>query len=494
MKTNSNQKLFFSLLAFLLFLFSYSCTEKIVNQRTGRPEIKMSLKLSSEEMASSIDHYRVTISAPDIDPSIVIDTGLSQKDGYPYGTINVPAGRNRILTVEAIAFQEITTNDMILYRGIDTVDIMPDSALNLIIDLYPVPPCLKFSPRFVRIKSDSTFSLDLNVFNMKNLSSIDVDIPLDLKSLPYYRVDSAIKGSSVDNDITFSAQIVDSTFKITINELGAVSQIVDQTGKGNLAKVFVRATASETPPDTVFIPIAPVSINGDTLNPSDTLLFIDGCTVEVGTGLPPGVVISFPVEGQTFAERLTYVEGTVENGLTSTATLSLNGHVQTIEVVNGLFNQSIVLFNGQNEIIVTAQDVTHAIADTVHVNCTRIASALRVQMNWDRDSSDVDLWVTEPDSFKVYWDQKVSPHGGILDVDDTTGFGPENYSIDSPQQGLYHVWAFYNANQKTGPVITTVRIFENNSLRMTFQDTLNKLKDSVSVCRISMPDGQIFPH
>lgn len=488
MKTNSNQRLFFSLLAFLLFIFSNSCTEKIVDQRTGSPEIKMSLKLSSEELASSIDHYRVIISAADIDPAIVIDTGLSEKDGYPHGTINVPAGRNRILTVEAIASQEISINDMVLYRGVDTVDIIPDSTLNLTIDLYPVPPCLKFTPRFVRTMLDSTISLDLKAFNIKNLNSIILNIPMYNDFLPYFQVDSAVKGSGLGNGISFSTQIIGNSFIISINQSNLQTPIVDENGNATLAKVFLKASVEDTIPNTIYVPMVPSLMNGDAVNPSDTL-FIDGCTVEI-----PGVLINFPTEGKAFADRVTQVAGMVGNGLSSEGTLSLNGQNQPIAVKNGLFNQDIVLFFGPNEIIVTAPDLTHPIADTVHVNCTRTASALRVQLNWDKDSSDVDLWVTEPDSEKVYWGHKISRDGGVLDTDNKVGFGPENYSIDAPPPGLYHVQAFYNASQRTGPVITTVRVFENEILQATFMDTLLTLKDSVSVCHISMPGGQILPY
>ncbi len=492
MKIKFSSGLLLSVLLTLSVITLLSCTEKILNHRTDFQGVKMSLKLASADLADLIGAYRVTITAPDINPPIVIDTGLIEKDGYPYGTFAVPAGLQRTFTIEALAFQEISISEYVLYRGSTTMDIVPDSTTDLIIDMYPVPKCVKYTPRFIRVKSDSTFSLDLNVFNIKNLSSLVVSIPMFRDFLPFYTIDSALKGTSLGNNATFSAGFNGTNYEININRFSNQPLIVDETGKGNLTKIFFRAIANDFPPNTIHIPLIPVLINGDTVRSTDSL-FIDGGTVEVGTGLPPGVVIDFPTDGQQFAERLTHVSGTVGNGLTSTATLSLNGHVQTIPVTGGLFDQSIVLFSGQNEIIVTAQGANAAIADTVHVTCTKPASALRVQLNWDKDSCDVDLWVTEPDGFKVYYDQKVSPNGGTLDIDNTQGFGPENYSIDNPPQGNYLVQVQLFDKRGVDSTTATIRIFEHEILMQTFQYNLTLNKQIWSVCNVSMPGGEIIP-
>jgi hypothetical protein len=50
---------------------------------------------------------------------------------------------------------------------------------------------------------------------------------------------------------------------------------------------------------------------------------------------------------------------------------------------------------------------------------------VQVTLTWDTEA-DLDLWVTDPDGFKIYYGNAVSPSGGMLDFDDTNGYGPEN--------------------------------------------------------------------
>lgn len=50
---------------------------------------------------------------------------------------------------------------------------------------------------------------------------------------------------------------------------------------------------------------------------------------------------------------------------------------------------------------------------------------VQVTLTWN-SSSDLDLWVTDPSSEKIFYNHPSSLSGGILDLDDTNGFGPEN--------------------------------------------------------------------
>ncbi len=53
---------------------------------------------------------------------------------------------------------------------------------------------------------------------------------------------------------------------------------------------------------------------------------------------------------------------------------------------------------------------------------------LQVTLTWDTDSSDVDLYVLEPDGTWVYYANENGPTAS-LDADDTDGFGPENIFV-----------------------------------------------------------------
>lgn len=50
---------------------------------------------------------------------------------------------------------------------------------------------------------------------------------------------------------------------------------------------------------------------------------------------------------------------------------------------------------------------------------------VQVTLTWD-NTADIDLWVTDPSGEKIYYANSTSASGGVLDFDDTDGYGPEN--------------------------------------------------------------------
>ncbi|RZI74481.1 MAG: hypothetical protein EOP13_08535 [Pseudomonas sp.] len=63
----------------------------------------------------------------------------------------------------------------------------------------------------------------------------------------------------------------------------------------------------------------------------------------------------------------------------------------------------------------------------------------RIVVEWTADDADVDLWVDEPDSERVYYNNPLSGAGGNLSNDMTDGFGPEEYAIRRAPGGSYEV-------------------------------------------------------
>lgn len=72
------------------------------------------------------------------------------------------------------------------------------------------------------------------------------------------------------------------------------------------------------------------------------------------------------------------------------------------------------------------------------------AGAIKFTLTWDQ-AVDLDMWVFEPDGHRIYYADRNSSQGdGFLDVDDTSGFGPENifFETDIPE-GSYNVQVNY---------------------------------------------------
>ena len=71
---------------------------------------------------------------------------------------------------------------------------------------------------------------------------------------------------------------------------------------------------------------------------------------------------------------------------------------------------------------------------------------------WNTET-DIDLWMIEPDSNKIYYASRESVAGdGFLDFDNVTGFGPENifFTTNIPN-GTYKVQVNYFSGGETPP-------------------------------------------
>jgi tetratricopeptide (TPR) repeat protein len=116
---------------------------------------------------------------------------------------------------------------------------------------------------------------------------------------------------------------------------------------------------------------------------------------------------------------------------------------------------------------------------------------LRVSISWNTDATDVDLWVIEPDGFKVYYQATRSPSGGELSQDQTQGYGPERYQIARARRGTYVVKVHYfaaNPNLLAGETHVNVVVTRHAG---TPQETvqrhtviLKKHGEEVEVCKI----------
>ncbi|MDZ7813741.1 MAG: DUF2135 domain-containing protein [Ideonella sp.] len=82
-------------------------------------------------------------------------------------------------------------------------------------------------------------------------------------------------------------------------------------------------------------------------------------------------------------------------------------------------------------------------AQFVEANPGRARVKLRVVLSWSSDNTDVDLHVVSPDGQHVFFGNRVVPNGGALDVDVTTGFGPEIFAHPAPPPGPWHVYVNY---------------------------------------------------
>lgn len=173
--------------------------------------------------------------------------------------------------------------------------------------------------------------------------------------------------------------------------------------------------------------------NGDNGNNED-----NGGNKDPKSQTVPGVNIQEPGGGFT-RKRIVKVRGQVRGADSTWGWLIYNGIRQRMAVNNKKFEVPLVLSRGDNLIRVLIPFKTQQLADTVSVYADVPKRDMRIVLTWNTDKSDMDLWVRDPQGEKVYYRHKTSKIGGQLDVDVTTGYGPETFTLPNAMAGNYQI-------------------------------------------------------
>src|SRR5205814_6171925 len=108
--------------------------------------------------------------------------------------------------------------------------------------------------------------------------------------------------------------------------------------------------------------------------------------------------------------------------------------------------------------------------------------AVHVELTWDKDDTDVDVHLVEATEagqlFQSPWDcyfDDTDPDWGApgttvdnpsIDLDNTTGFGPEHVDLAQPLAGhRYEIYAHYYDDRGHGSTNATIRIYLSGMLR-----------------------------
>jgi uncharacterized protein YfaP (DUF2135 family) len=156
----------------------------------------------------------------------------------------------------------------------------------------------------------------------------------------------------------------------------------------------------------------------------------------------PLVRITSPAGGWS-SERIITVAGTVSDVKITRITLVINGSAQEIAASNGQFSSRQVMSPGENHIQVIAQNADGVGSDSIIVYSQVPKKDLKVVLTWDTNETDVDLWLTDPNSEKCFYQNTHTKLGAQLDTDVTTGYGPETITLANAIKGNYLIEAHY---------------------------------------------------
>ncbi len=87
---------------------------------------------------------------------------------------------------------------------------------------------------------------------------------------------------------------------------------------------------------------------------------------------------------------------------------------------------------------------------------------IRVVMNWNKDMTDIDLWVTDPNGEKCFYGNRTTGIGGRMSEDVTQGFGPEQFMLKKAIKGKYKIETnFFGERQMSisGPTTISAEIY-----------------------------------
>lgn len=198
-------------------------------------------------------------------------------------------------------------------------------------------------------------------------------------------------------------------------------------------------------------PQGPVTITGGTFNANVTRFgqYMVGATIPSPVALSGCVVDEVGAPAPNVRVQL---EGITYSG-TAQVTTGADGRFSVPARPN-----SRVVVNGRRGPFLTNSvpyDVTGSPADITGADCLTVATAT-MRLTWGTSPRDIDSHLHTPDGSHVYF----GAQGGLrsqpfasLDVDDTTGFGPEVTTIVRPKAGIYRFF-LHNYSRTFSPGMT----------------------------------------
>jgi len=227
------------------------------------------------------------------------------------------------------------------------------------------------------------------------------------------------------------------------------------------------------------------------------------------------IIITTPVAGETYADRLQQLTGYMSNVVAITnGVVELNGVATTLEVQNDTnFSQPLLINNGTNTIKVTCigkNDKDETVTKTKEITVIGELAPIDIftELRWNTPASDVDFHLLKPGagigdlwtSSDCYYQNMNTSWGAFLDVDDVEGYGPEHITVPAAQEeGDYTLCIHYYDEDGQGTTQAFVSVSVQNGEMQSFgpftlsNDGTNGSGDVWEVCTINFPTGVITP-
>ena len=196
------------------------------------------------------------------------------------------------------------------------------------------------------------------------------------------------------------------------------------------------------------------------------LASLSGCFLFLPTGTVEGYVIN-----ATTGYGLASVSVSVEDAASYSGTTDSTGFF-SIEAPTGtqVITFRLAGYDLDPITVIVVDSVTTTVSrGRIVASPTLTSGEYRFVLSWGDSPSDLDshMLTPAPDSDEIYYGDKIG-NGLALDVDDTTGYGPETITITDQLSGTYGYFVY---NYSGSPDITTsdavVKVYNSSGLMRT---------------------------
>lgn len=171
---------------------------------------------------------------------------------------------------------------------------------------------------------------------------------------------------------------------------------------------------------------------------------------------PPGrpvIELAAAIDGITVANSVVFAQGQLTQNDAPFLVASINGGEFLVPVDAGAFHYALILSRGVNTVILQAINQNGVTEQTLLANANVQPQKIRVTMVWDEgradgtsggniNDQDLHVWQFAPGggaAQHAYFNEPSAIANGILDLDNTFGFGPENFTMPTAAAGDYYV-------------------------------------------------------
>lgn len=262
----------------------FGCESKIVSPPANEPMLNVNIDVSdaSPKLLAIVDSFRVIVVETSVSDTLAVSPLSLNSAGLIVGQIDsLPTEVNLEFTAQALDPQL-----GLIFSGSTNAVLEPDIVNNVFINLSPVVPLMKFTPRHLDLigADTSAQTFDVKIFNVDSLYGVSFRVRYDAA---YLRALNAKLDTSQNASQTlfFQFDSVDANgpYKaIAVTGIDPANGIVDANGDGVLCNIDFALIRPFAAADSTLLRIEPTGMtHQNQSNISTGILYLDDAFIRI---------------------------------------------------------------------------------------------------------------------------------------------------------------------------------------------------------------------